>query len=105
MPRPAARRRIGRQLFTLIAAASLGGCIAVCGLWARSYWVSDYLIWQDSKTAVVGGVGRGRVLVRWTREAAADGYIVPTPLRHSAERPARPVGDLRLYGAAERWHG
>src|SRR5687767_4689516 len=40
-------RLMRRRLFNVIAALSLLACIAVAGVWVRSYWVSDRLVWQD----------------------------------------------------------
>jgi hypothetical protein len=40
---PAVRRR----LFTLCSALSLLLCVAVCVLWARSYFRGDHLLWSD----------------------------------------------------------
>jgi hypothetical protein len=34
-------RRLARHAFTALAALSLLLCVAVCGLWVRSYYVSD----------------------------------------------------------------
>ena len=42
MPRPAARRRIARHLFTVLAGLSLILCLAACVLWVRSYWRADF---------------------------------------------------------------
>jgi hypothetical protein len=34
-------RRISRYCFTILAAMSLAVCVAICLLWARSYWEMD----------------------------------------------------------------
>ena len=64
---------MARRLFTLCSALSLLLCVAVCVLWVRSYWVSDFLQRHDRRTTNgrliqrtwfvmtgSGGVGVGR---------------------------------------------
>src|SRR5215204_2619247 len=36
-----------RRLFTLLSALSLLLCVAVGGVWGRSYWASDYIGRED----------------------------------------------------------
>src|SRR5688500_10563560 len=73
-------RRVARHLFTLCSAVSLVLCVAVCVLWVRSYWVSDWFTvvtvsagdpaTYRSRQAVFGG---GAVTLDWTvvrRDAA-----------------------------------
>src|SRR5688572_16943917 len=75
MPRPAARRRIARHLFTLLAAVSLVLCVAVCVLWVRSRWIGDRVErrWQRETPAmfedqrVVLLCGQGGIHVVWSR--------------------------------------
>src|SRR5688572_29371398 len=37
---------MARRLFNFLTVASLLLCVAVCALWARSYWTSDWLFRQ-----------------------------------------------------------
>jgi len=44
---------------------SLVLCVSLCGLWARSYWVSDYLIWQNRPHTFELEAGNGEASVLW----------------------------------------
>ncbi len=37
-----------RWCFNILAAVTLLVCVATVGLWVRSYWVSDWLLWHSS---------------------------------------------------------
>ncbi|MFI5377884.1 MAG: hypothetical protein ACHRHE_01140 [Tepidisphaerales bacterium] len=55
-------RRPARHIFTIARALSLLLCGAACGLWVRSYWLSDRLSWPSV---------RG-----WRSVYSAQGYVV-----------------------------
>ena len=50
---------VRRRLFTLASAASLVLCVAVCALWARSFWAGDWVEWRKPTTAGFIGADRG----------------------------------------------
>jgi hypothetical protein len=41
-------RPLARRLFTLCSAASLLMCVAACGLWVRSYAVTQFVGWRGA---------------------------------------------------------
>jgi hypothetical protein len=52
-----------RRMFTILSALSLVLCVATCGLWVRSYSVTDYLSWNEDRPAGLT-LSRGR-FVGW----------------------------------------
>src|SRR5688500_108199 len=85
-------RRPARRLFTLCSAVSLLLCVAVCVLWARSYFVRD-VIEYDAPTRwdeVISARGRVAVLL----QPGSLAGLAPRggTLAWSAEGPP---GDLR----------
>lgn len=40
-------KRAGRILYRLLSGLSLLLLVATAGVWVRSYWVSDWLVWSD----------------------------------------------------------
>jgi hypothetical protein len=40
-------RRIGRWIIRGVTVASLVVCLSAAGMWGRSYWVTDSLLWTD----------------------------------------------------------
>ena len=75
-----------RRLFTFFAALSLLLCVAVCGLWVRSYWHSDAVVaYGATKTH---GVLSRRGVVYLVREPAAV-WVGVVPV--TWERVSRPA--------------
>jgi hypothetical protein len=72
-------RRLARHAFTLLSALSLLLCVAVCGLWVRSYFACDWVTvhWQDPARfeATGGGVAalRGVLIVHYGHNAGGFG--------------------------------
>jgi hypothetical protein len=56
-------RRFARRLFTLCPAVSLGLCLAVCVLWARSYGRLDAVALRTGAREYHVGLPAGRLLV------------------------------------------
>ena len=81
-----------RKLFTFAAGASAVLCIAVGGLWVRSYFATDTLRWADPPLWQGWVSGHGRVL--YLRASAADPDhpdFNPEPLWHQVEPPGPDV--------------
>jgi hypothetical protein len=93
-------RRIFRHLFTVCSAASLVLCVAVCVLWARSYWVGESLHKMHEKGLWTVDVSRGIVCVYHESivdpNASYDNYTEdgsdPYELRHESDpEPSGPL--------------
>lgn len=67
-----------RRLFTILAALSLLLCAAVCALWARSYWVQDYVQYQVPKRGA-GERGYREYGVRSDAGVIAVEYVDESP--------------------------
>ena len=50
-----------RRLFSLLSAISLLLCVATCGVWVRSHWVSDQLLWNRARNVQSVMTGMGQV--------------------------------------------
>ena len=89
-----------RRLFTLCSAASLLLCVAVCGLWGRSYRCADEVRWEGARTwaavnssrgrivayhataLIPGGLSPGKGVVRYERGAPGEAHLAAwLPLR------------------------
>jgi hypothetical protein len=72
-------RRLAPHLFTLVSAASLLLCAAVCVLWARSYWPGDHVVWYDPKQGPFCGVlsARGNAVVYYVAGWAGSPWLPP----------------------------
>jgi len=91
-------RRLARHLFTLCSAASLLLCAAVCVLWVRSYFATEWLTYQKTepshrfwwKTAF----RRTHVGSRYEATGVFQHDLLDccarTPLTHGGERPTAP---------------
>jgi hypothetical protein len=54
-----------RKLFTCFSALSSLLCVAVCGLWVRSYWRSDVVAVRLGDVGCVIGSNHGAMAVGW----------------------------------------
>src|SRR5687767_2734807 len=79
-------RCLARRLFTLCSGLSLLLCVAVCVVWVRSYWATDF-VWRGEPGAEDAGLiytDEGAATFAAGRPTVADG-----PWRHFASDPVR----------------
>jgi hypothetical protein len=79
-------RRTARRLFTLCSAASLLLCVAVCVLWARSYWVVDmaqHVAVRDSRTRLISVRSDTGRVVLFAGSTPGAAYLASEPLGFS----------------------
>jgi hypothetical protein len=82
------RRRLPRLLLNAATVASLVLCLVTLGLWVRSYWISDRVLWRGAivpdgdadRPAFLIRVNRGRLSFHW------DGPIAAYPYSYTEER-------------------
>ena len=56
---------VGRRLFTILSAVSLVLCLALVGLWVRSYWRLDSVVspaWKSRTYEASSGMGQSKYL-------------------------------------------
>jgi hypothetical protein len=88
-----------RKLLTLAAGASAVVCIAVCGLWVRSYYNGDAFSGFTRAASYSCDVGRGRVWVaRDTRWGRPEGWSFTHATTHPPHLIATPTGTLGRLG-------
>ena len=68
-------RRMKRRLLNFLTAVSLLLCVAVCGLWARSYWASDGTTSEDGLDTFI--MHKGQIVWKHRSAEGAD-YITAT---------------------------
>src|SRR5687767_12716189 len=61
-------RRMKRRLLNLLTALSLLPCVAVVGLWARSYWRHDQGLARRGRQVLIVYSVSGRLAVTWGTE-------------------------------------
>jgi hypothetical protein len=101
------RREMKHRLFRLVSAASLLLCIAICGIWLRSYSTKDWVSKDDGNTHIYQIVSyRGAMMLQC--ESCDSGVLdhfsrIPT-FQSEAVRPERGFFDDYLSFDAHIWH-
>ena len=77
-----------RSLLNLLTALSLLLCVAVCGLWVRSYSVQDVIQYVTAQGWQIAASSQGRIGCAFERGALADEDVLVNPLAWSTESPS-----------------
>jgi hypothetical protein len=99
-----------RRLLNLLTAMSLLLCAAACVLWARSYWVSDSVLWIRPVQGPSPGAGREQVFSRYSAAASGRGrallsYETLACSDPAAMRSALPASLTRTSGTPDWYYG
>ena len=83
-----------RRLFTILSILSLLLCVAMAGMWVRSYWIMEDIGWERPAAVIAVAGSRGQVLFYRDIETPPGAAARPLGFQHHSGGPTIPMTQL-----------